>query len=137
MYRQLEKNLLNSNISSTCSHNMVNFGPLTAEIAVEFEAPQQISTGTDVAQCRSAKLSTMFGHLLGWYTIYTFLGALAPNGILPGAKDTLHPSLCILLYWQRYCTALGQWASAKLRRSAEGATCIWQGGHPVGHQTTF
>jgi len=26
------KNLLNSNTSSTCSHNMVNFGPLTAEI---------------------------------------------------------------------------------------------------------
>ena len=29
---QSEKNLLNSNISSTCSHNMVNFGPLTAEM---------------------------------------------------------------------------------------------------------
>jgi len=26
------KNLLNSNISSTCPHNMVNFGPLAAEI---------------------------------------------------------------------------------------------------------
>ena len=26
------KNLLNSNISSTCSHNMVNFGRLTAKI---------------------------------------------------------------------------------------------------------
>ena len=26
------KNLLYSNISSTCPHNMVNFGPLTAEI---------------------------------------------------------------------------------------------------------
>jgi len=26
------KNLLNSNISSTCPHNMVNIGPLTAEI---------------------------------------------------------------------------------------------------------
>jgi len=26
------KNLLNSNISPTCSHNMVNFGLLTAEI---------------------------------------------------------------------------------------------------------
>jgi len=25
------KNLLNSNISSTCAHNMVNFGPLAAE----------------------------------------------------------------------------------------------------------
>jgi len=28
----IEKNLLSSNISSTCPHNMVNFGPLTAEI---------------------------------------------------------------------------------------------------------
>jgi len=32
MYRQSEKNLLNSNTSSTCPHNMVNFGLLTAEI---------------------------------------------------------------------------------------------------------
>jgi len=31
MYRQSEKNLLSSNISSTCAHNM-NFGPLAAEI---------------------------------------------------------------------------------------------------------
>jgi len=27
-----EKNVLNSNISSICAHNMVNFGPLAAEI---------------------------------------------------------------------------------------------------------
>jgi len=32
MYRQLEKNVLNGNISSICLCNMVNFGPLTAEI---------------------------------------------------------------------------------------------------------
>jgi len=32
MYRQSEKNLLNSDTSSTRLHNMVNFGPLTAEI---------------------------------------------------------------------------------------------------------
>jgi len=32
MYRQSEKNLLSSNISSTCAHNMLNFGPLAAEI---------------------------------------------------------------------------------------------------------
>ena len=32
MYRQSEKNLLSSNISSTCPHNMVKFGPLAAEI---------------------------------------------------------------------------------------------------------
>jgi len=32
MYRQSEKNLLNSNISPTCPLNRVNFGPLAAEI---------------------------------------------------------------------------------------------------------
>ena len=32
MHRQSEKNLLSSNISSTCPHNMVNFGPLATEI---------------------------------------------------------------------------------------------------------
>jgi len=32
MHRQAEKNLLNSNICSTYSHNMVNFRPPTAEI---------------------------------------------------------------------------------------------------------
>jgi len=32
MCQQSEKNLLNSNISPTCPHNMVNFGPLAADI---------------------------------------------------------------------------------------------------------
>jgi len=32
MYRQSENKLLSSSISSTCPHNMVNFGPLAAEI---------------------------------------------------------------------------------------------------------
>ena len=32
MYRQSEKNLLSSNISSSCPHNMVNFRPLAAKI---------------------------------------------------------------------------------------------------------
>jgi len=31
-----KKNLLSSNISSTCAHNMVNFGPLAAEIGSGF-----------------------------------------------------------------------------------------------------
>jgi len=35
----------------------------------------------------------MFGRLLRWYTLYTFSGDLAPDGILPGAKFTLRPSL--------------------------------------------
>jgi len=33
MYRQSKK-MLNGNISSTCPHNMVNVGPLTAEIGL-------------------------------------------------------------------------------------------------------
>jgi len=32
MYGQSEKNFLNNNISSTSSHNIVNVGPLTADI---------------------------------------------------------------------------------------------------------
>jgi len=32
MYQQSEKNLLNSNMSSTYPHNTANVGPLTAEI---------------------------------------------------------------------------------------------------------
>jgi len=39
-----EKNLLSSNISSTRSHNMVNFGPVAAEIGPVVWAPLQIST---------------------------------------------------------------------------------------------
>jgi len=35
----------------------------------------------------------MFGRLLGWYTTRSFSGALAPGGILPGAKFILCPSL--------------------------------------------
>jgi len=31
-HRTIGENLLSSNISSTCPHNMVNFGPLAAEI---------------------------------------------------------------------------------------------------------
>ena len=71
------KNLLNSNISSTCPHNMVNFGPRTAEIGSGVWGTQQISTGfaswlrycSDVAHRRPTKLCMMFGHLLGCYTI--------------------------------------------------------------------
>jgi len=90
-------------ISPPCTrpHNMVNFGPLRS--TGEFGAPQQISTSfafslrycSDVAQRRSTKLCTMFGRLLGWYTIYTFWRRLAPDGIFPGAKFTLSPSLAL------------------------------------------
>ena len=116
------KKLLNSNISSTGPHNMANFGPLAPQIGREFGAPQQISTGfaswlpycSDVAHRRPTKLCTIFGRLLGWYAVYTFLAALAPWRNFARCKIHCAPKSCILLYWQRYCTALEQWASAKL-----------------------
>jgi len=77
-YWQSEK-MLNNNINTTCLHNMVNFGPLTAEICWWVWSTQQISTDfaswlrycNDVAQRRSTKLCMMFGRLLGCYSIYT------------------------------------------------------------------
>jgi len=83
MHRQWENNLLNSNISSTCPHNMVNCGSLTAEISWRVWGTPANFNGffaswlcycADVALRRSAKLCTMFVHFLGWYTIYIFGG---------------------------------------------------------------
>jgi len=84
MHRQ-SKIFLNSNISSTCHHNMADFSPLMAEIGSPVWAPQQISMRiasclrycSDVAHRGPTKLCTMFGRLLGWYTIHTLSGALA------------------------------------------------------------
>jgi len=115
MYRQSEKNLLNSNISSTCFYNMANFGPSTAEIGWRvWDTPTNFngfrvlaSLCSDVVHRRPAKLCRMFGRLLGWHTIDSSSGDIAPDGILLGAT-------CLFLYWQRYCTVLQQRASAKL-----------------------
>jgi len=66
-------------------HNMVNFVPLTAEICWRVWGTPANFNGFRVlaallqrhSQRRSTKLCTMFGRLLGWYTIHTFLGAIA------------------------------------------------------------
>jgi len=128
MYRQSQKNLLNSNISSTCSHNMVNVGPLTADTGwrlwgtpANFNGVRVLASllQLSVAQRKSTKLCTTFGRLLGWYTIYNFSEAYARNAILPCAIFTLRPSR-VFLFSQRYCTALEQWALAKLCSIVQG-----------------
>ena len=76
-------------------------------------------------------------------TLYTFLGPLPPNGILPGAKFTLHPSLAIS-YWQRYtvrhssrerqpnfAASYKEWNYGTF---ADGATYIPLGSHHIGHR---
>jgi len=87
----------------------------------------------------SLKVCMMFGCLLGWYTIYTFSGGglLPCNAIWQGAcKVDFVSKSCILLYWQRYCLLHGTRVvsvSQTLRRWAESATYIRQGGRHLGH----
>jgi len=86
MYRQSERNLLNSNIFSTCHRNMANFGLLTAEIDWQVwgtpanfnRFPSWLCYCSDVVHRRPTKLCTMFGRLLGWYTLYIFFQEFLP-----------------------------------------------------------
>jgi len=121
---------------------MVNFGPLTPEMGSGV-------WGT-LANFNRFRVLALLLHRRRWsevnktlqdvwlssglvHWIYTFLGALIPNGTLPAAKFTKNFKSCVLLYWRRYCTALEQRPSAKLcgvvqgwnyRTVAEGATFI-------------
>ena len=137
------------------NHNMVNFGPLGAEIVSLVWGTQQISTGfaswrhyrTDFAHQRPTKLCTMFGRFLGWYTIYIYiLGGCCPLRDFASCKIHFASKSCTLLYWQRYCTALAVGIIQTLQRgtrsgiaelSQDGATCIWKSDHHVGHRPTF
>ena len=120
------KHLLISNISPICPYNMVNFGLVTAEIGLPVwgttanfngfrvlaSLPGTAATSLNgnqpnFARCLAVSWAGILHNILG--------GLLSPNGILPGVKFTLSPScLAILLYWQRHCTVLKWWASAKL-----------------------
>ena len=98
MYRQSEKKL-NSNISFTCPYNMVKVGLLTSEIGWRVLGTPTNFNGfrycTDVAQRRLTILCTMFGRLLGCTLSIQFLALLSRDGILPGAKFTLRPSVAL------------------------------------------
>jgi len=52
------KNLLSSNISSTCPHNTANFGPLAAQIYPVVWAPAQISMGLRLGSVTSRHSSS-------------------------------------------------------------------------------
>jgi len=75
------KKLLNNNISSICSQNMVNFGPLPAEIGSRvwgtppnfngFRVLASLLQRRRLTEANRTELWTMFGRLLDWYTIHT------------------------------------------------------------------
>jgi len=126
--RQSEKILLNSNISSTCPHNMVNLWPTNGwDLFGSLEHPskfQRVSRLVFVI----ATISLIGGqpNFAGCLAIFWagtqyihFWGLLPPDGILPDAKFTLRPSLAFF-YWQCYCMALQLRASAKLCGVVQG-----------------
>ena len=84
--------------------------------------------------------------LLGWYIIYTFSGALAPDRILPPATFIFCPSLAFASIGNVTARHSSSGRQPNFEASykewnygtfAEGSTSIRQGGHDAGHRPTF
>jgi len=140
------KNWLNSNISPTCAHNMVNFGRLAAEIgSVVLGTPANLNGFRVLASLLQRRRSTKANQTLHdvWLSpglvtkyIYTFWGPCpitefcqvqnSPSEVLRS------PILAALPHGTRVVSV-----RQTLRRCAESATCIRQGGYHVGHWRTF
>ena len=98
-----KKILLNIDTSSTCPRNMANFTSLTAEVCLLVcGAPPNCNRFFSRLAFVAAATSLTGGQpnfvrclAVSWAgTLYIhFLGLLPPEGILPGAKFTLRPSL--------------------------------------------
>jgi len=116
------KKLLNSNTCSICPHNMANFGPLMAEIGSGvWGTPANFSGFRVLASLLQRRRSPGAIQTLhdvwpspGQLCCVFILGALAPLRNFARCKVHFASKSCLLLYWQRYCTALQQRASAKL-----------------------
>ena len=72
------KKLVRQQYFPTCLHNMVNFGPLTAEIGSLVWAPQQISTG--FVSCPPGYLRNHMRDLYQFFCVYGRHGDEIPRG---------------------------------------------------------
>ena len=95
-----KKNLLNSNISSTSPHNMVNLGPLTAENSwrvwgtpANFNWVRVFVTAATLFNGSQPNFARCMAVCWAGMLYIHFRGLLHPNRILPGAKFILRPSL--------------------------------------------
>jgi len=109
---------------------MVNFGPLAAEIGLPvWDTPANFNGFRVLASLLDRRHSTEINQLtlhdvwpfLGWYTICTISGALAPDGILPGAKFTFRPSLAF-----SYICSVTAWHSISGRQPNFAAFSRWR-----------
>jgi len=71
----------------------------------------------------------IFGRLLGWYTMYTFLGLLPPDGILPRAKFTSRPSLAFLYIGSVTARHSSSWCKPNFAAYSAGRPSRWASVH--------
>jgi len=109
------------NISSTRSHNMVNFGPLTADIGSGVWGTPENFNGfrvlASLLQRRHSPEANQTLHDLWsspWlvHHIYIF-GGSCPWRNFATCKIHFAYKSCVFLYWHRYCMALQQWDQPK------------------------
>ena len=123
-------------------------------------ASQQISKGFRVlASLLHRRWSTEVNQTLHdvWpspglvHYIYIFRGCCPLTEFCPWCKIHFASKSCVIIYWQRYCMALEQWARAKLCGMVQGMALelsflvifirgrhlYSQGGHHAGHRPTF
>ena len=154
----IRKKLVKHQFCFTCLHNMANFGPLTAEIGLPVSGTPANFNGFRVLasllqQCNSPEVNQTLHYL--WLSpglvhyIYIFGDSCPPplsDGIMPGAKLTVRPSLA----FSYICSVTARRSSSGRQQNfaawykewnywtfAEGTTYIWPGGHHVGHRPTF
>ena len=128
------KKLLNSNISYTCPHKVVNVGPLTAEIGSGVCGTVANFNGFRVlASLLHRRLSTEVNPGQTLHDVWpspgllhcTFWGLLPSNGILTGAKFTLRHSLAF-----SYTGSLTAWHSSSGRKQNFAAWYLQATGRP-------
>jgi len=112
-------------MSSTRPHNMVNFGPLTAEICWQVSANfNGFRVLPSLPQQRRSLETNQTLHDI-WpspgllHYIYIFGGSCPRQNFAPVQIHFTSKS-CFLVYWQRYCTSLQQRPSAKLCGVVQG-----------------
>jgi len=149
-----KKNLLSSNISSTCPRNMANFGPLAAEIVSGVWGPPANFNGFRVLpsllQWRRLPEANQTLHSVWPYswaaTLYIF-GGTCPLTEFCLVKNSLYIQVLLFFYIgsvtarhssSRHQPNFAAWYKEwNYRTFADGATYIWEGGHHVGHRRTF
>jgi len=145
-----KKNLLSSNVSPRCLHNMVNIGPLATEICWRvWGSPANFNGFRFLAALLQRRHSPEANQTLHYVwplpelvdNVYIFGGCCPVMEFCHvRAKFTLRPPSLALCSWQRYCTPLEQWARAKLcgiKHRTPPRAYIQQGDHHVGHWPTF